>query len=244
MDPYYADDLCTIYHGDAREVLPDGWANDACVVVDPPWTDHELARWIEGAAQGVHDSALVFTDGRRIGAAVELWGPPSWAFVWDTMSGWTTGPRSPVQQTKLCLWYGEGYERDAELYGETPRALDYPSTRSRPLDGRRLRDLYAESLRWLHNPRMDGSAGSERFNTDGRRGDPVYRHAKPVAWVRMLVGNTSRGRIVDPCLGSGTALRAAKDLGRRAVGVDIDERCCEVAALRLAQEVLDLGDAL
>jgi len=63
---------------------------------------------------------------------------------------------------------------------------------------------------------------------------------KPVALMAMAIGLfTNKGDLVpDPCMGTGATLRAAKDLGRRAIGIEIEEKYCAAAARRLQQEVL------
>ena len=66
---------------------------------------------------------------------------------------------------------------------------------------------------------------------------------KPLLLMKKLCGFCpAGGTIIDPFMGSGTTLRAAKDMGRRAIGIEIEERYCEIAAKRLSQEVMQFEE--
>ena len=65
--------------------------------------------------------------------------------------------------------------------------------------------------------------------------------SKPTRLLRKLAVLLGGESILDPFMGSGTTLRAAKDLHRKAIGIEIEERYCEIAANRLAQEVFEFG---
>lgn len=68
---------------------------------------------------------------------------------------------------------------------------------------------------------------------------------KPIKWATALIGMLTRpgDLIVDPFAGSGTTMRAARDMGRRYIGIEIEERYCEMAVRRLNQQVFDFGAA-
>ena len=82
--------------------------------------------------------------------------------------------------------------------------------------------------------------GSKQGVTGRRVGGNGHPTEKPVWLMRFYIENSSQAgdTVIDPFMGSGTTLRAAKDLGRQAVGIEIEERYCEIAANRLAQGVL------
>ena len=65
----------------------------------------------------------------------------------------------------------------------------------------------------------------------------------PISLPGRCIDTTGATSVVDPFMGSGTTLRAARDRGVKAIGIEIEERYCEIAAKRLAQEVLDFGGA-
>lgn len=79
-------------------------------------------------------------------------------------------------------------------------------------------------------------------NPDGKRFHPTE---KPLGLMKWCIGQAPSecALILDPFMGSGTTLRAAKDLGRKAIGIEIEERYCEIAVKRLGQEVLFGGAA-
>ena len=71
---------------------------------------------------------------------------------------------------------------------------------------------------------------------------PLHPCQKPLEVMHWIVGEvaTESDVILDPYMGSGTTLRAAKDMGIKAIGIEIDERYCEIAAKRMAQQVLPI----
>jgi hypothetical protein len=220
VKPYYDEGGVTIYHGDCLEVLP---AIEADVLItDPPYGTQFSAENPKGGY------------GRRQNAGL---GPEGFVIANDG----TTETRDEL----LGLW---GSERPAAVFG-SPRLPDPPGE-------------WNDRLVWdKKRPGMNGGPWRYRHETIFVRGEwvrvsdaatsiitafpeqSVHIHAKPLPLMISLVGAAPPGTILDPFMGSGSTLRAAKDLSRVVIGIEIEERYCEVAAERLAQEVLDLGAA-
>jgi hypothetical protein len=95
-------------------------------------------------------------------------------------------------------------------------------------------------LAWFKNSRMircfDYAKNEGEYPSDTR--PRFHPSEKSTLLMKWCLGFTKSDTVLDPFMGSGTTLRAAKDLGRKAIGIEIEERYCEIAANRLRQEVL------
>ena len=222
MTPYYQDDAVTIYHGDSREIAP-GLAFDV-IVSDPPY-----------GTGGWRRDAIGLGSDPRASLVRESWddGDVDWiAGTHPVITFW------PAARTWLLLGHAQrvGLTKHRALYWQKPDPKPQVGGRTAwsvepvwVLSGEGFllygdTDLYRDS--------------AVRMNRDAEAVGHPYQ--KPEAVMRWLVGKTRAETILDPFMGSGTTLRAAKDLGRRAIGIEIEERYCEMAARRCSQEVLGL----
>jgi len=216
-EPYYQDDSVTLFHGDCLEITE--WLEADVLVTDPPYGMAHLSGWDSPLRRIAGDGDATARD-----AALALWGDKP-AAVFGT---WKE-PR-PARVRHLVVWdksegtgcgmgdldaaWGNSHE-EVYFLGEWRREARprHPSV-IRTKDG--LRSL------------------------SGITGHPT---PKPVGLMSAILARSPLGVIADPFAGSGSTLVAAKALGRKAIGVELEERYCEIAAKRLAQDVLDFGSA-
>jgi DNA modification methylase len=219
MTPYYSDALVTLYHADCREVLP---GLDRCdlVLTDPPYgigADRNLR------ANRQHGRAAAPSKDYGAGG-------------WDAAPPDAETVRAVVAAGLHAIVWGGNYfglpasagwlvwDKDNGKNGYADCELAWTNL---PQAVRRIR------YRWMGMLQEHSGADKEH------RWHPTQ---KPLPVMHWSLGHVPDARtVLDPFAGSGTTLRAAKDLGRRAIGIEIEERYCEIAAKRLSQEVLPLN---
>ena len=228
MKPYYEDDLVTLYHGDCREVTE--WLEADVLVTDPPygrnWTSGSGMTNAKGHGRGSkgHGGIANDCDTTTRDEALTLWGG-RWGVVFgDPLIKQPVGAIQALVYAKPAdagiKGAHAGFRRDVEMI--------YLIGGSWPV-GVGGRSSVLTTGAWVAGPR----------GLSVIHGHP---HAKPRDVLEVLIGETV-GTIADPFAGSGSTLVAAKQLGRRAIGVELDERYCEIAARRLAQDTLFGGVA-
>lgn len=215
MDPYYQDESVTLYHGDCLDVM--GSVDFDSVVTDPPYGINFRPR----------DHA------RDAQESVE----------WDDRVPYELLPmfgRCPV------IWFGSPI-KVSEAFG--PEGFAEPPTRMLMWAPKFTLSMSANNgiaYRWhpiytwrlptqspaVHDVLVDATERSHWWN---------HPATKPLSLMRRLVAMVGPGTILDPFAGSGSTLRAAKDLGIKSVGIELDESYCEVIATRMSQGVLNFG---
>ena len=212
--PYYQDDHVTLYHGDCREVTE--WLSGDVMVTDPPYgIGWSITDYNKGRA---HDGIANDDDTSARDQALAMWAPKP-ALVFGSCEA------PPPGGTRRTLVFHK--PADSGLFGSIIWRKDWEP-------------IYMVG-KWPQAPASQSSVIRTRHGSHREYAQGIHPHAKPLDVLNRLIGSCPVGVIVDPFAGSGSALRAAKDLGRKAIGVELEERYCEIAAKRLGQEVLDFG---
>lgn len=199
-EPYYDQDGITIYHGDAREILPLLEPNSIdLVLTDPPYPNN-AGHFIEGI-----EAAEQF---------MQTYAAPRWMVFWHALQR----PPVPLPLVAHHIWHRSNTNRP-DNYEPIYEFADEPERASKVLS---FPVIY---------PGLTGCYEAT--------GHPTQKNLKLMR--ELIAMRRGVASILDPFMGSGTTLRAAKDLGRRAIGIEISEAYCEIAARRLQQSVLPLG---
>lgn len=241
--PYYDEGGITIYHGDSRDVLPTLGGDVAAVVTDPPYGDTSLdwdqpvRGWLElvdvpqiwcfaSLRFLLEHGADFFAAGWRYGQEI----------VWEKHNGSGFHADRFKRVHELAVhWYRGPW---GDLYLDVPTTADATKRTVR----RKRRPTHTGHIEQSAYASEDGGPRLMRsvLAVRSEHGRALHPTQKPTGILAPLIAySVPPGAVVlDPFMGVGSTLRAAKDSGRRAIGIELDERYCEAAAMRMGQEAL------
>lgn len=213
-EPYYQDDYCTIYHGDCRELIDELFTySRTAIITDPPYGI---------AFEGYNHGRVAGDKSDELAEWLMHW-IDTWGDVTAVVFGINHFSQYAGQVGRWIVWDKRCDESADKMFGA-------------PFE-----------LAWVNGDDAPGCIYRIQHggvvNADGPGVKRVHPTQKPTTLITRIIKDWAGecDTILDPFMGSGTTLRAAKDLGRKAIGIEIEERYCEIAAKRLAQEVLDFG---
>jgi DNA modification methylase len=215
VKPYYQDEFITLFHGDCLEITE--WLNSDVLVTDPPYGQRYKSNMNRGNRSNWHDPIKGDHSTNLRDNALALWGENKAAFVFGT---WKTPKPAKTRQT--LVW------------DKTP--CGFMGDLSIPF-GTAHEEIYCLGKRGWTGSREPSIIRAQMLMS-GDSSRPNHPTPKPVGLMERLVSKTL-GVVADPFAGSGATLLAAKNLGRKSIGVEVDERYCEIIAKRAAQQVFN-----
>jgi len=218
MTLYYEDEYVQLHHGDCRAVR--GWTLADVLVTDPPYG----IGWSEGGLHSRRES--------RDQAEQSIVGDESVAVRDEMLEMWGVRPAMvfgswrhplPMQPRHRLIWHKMGRKP-----GVSPHPW-YPNDE----------EIWVLGGGWTGSP-----SPTVITTTEAREREPrIVGHPtpKPIPLMEALLAKCPPGVIADPFAGSGATLIAARNLGRKAIGVEVEERYCELIVKRLSQQAFDFS---
>lgn len=226
MRHYYQDEAVTIYHGDCREILGKLPSVDL-ILTDPPY-----GIGADEASASAAASRIKAQGRSKAGRGWKEYACTSWDREIPTKEVFDL---IRVTARSQIIW-GGNYFTEHLPPSQCWLAWD---------KGQRDFSLADFELAWtsFDNASRMITVPRSKALRDGKE-HPTQKSLDVIKWCITAVADryskTPAQSILDPFMGSGTTLRAAKDLGRKAVGIEREEAYCEIAARRMSQEVLAL----
>jgi DNA modification methylase len=217
ITPYYQDDKCTIYLGDCREILPTIGTFDL-LLTDPPY--------------GIGENGKRSNRNRK---GDERWKAPA-----NKDYGENTWDSEPVEDWAMELV--RNITGKQIIFGGN--YYNFPLCRGwlvwdKETDGKNGADCELAWTNFLNSTkRIRHLWDGFRMKQNEKRAHPTQKPLSVISWALAQAGEVET--VLDPWMGSGTTLRACKDVGVHCVGIEREEKYCEIAVKRLAQECLAL----